>query len=73
MTYNTRSGKYMTSYLMAIVVFALALIIYKIFTHKIKCTKFYLENDSQGQGVEKRDLCQLTGNILLYIAIFSEF
>ena len=62
----------MTSYLMAIVMFALAITIYKIFTKQIKCQT--QENVSQGQGVEKRDLCHLTENVRFYIAdFFSEF
>ena len=37
-------GRYMTSYLMAIVMFAISFIIYEIFTNQIKCQKFELEN-----------------------------
>ena len=66
-------SKYMTSYLMEIVMFALALTIYEIFAKQIKCKKFGLENISQGQGVEKCVLCHLTGNVWIYIAdFFSE-
>ena len=43
--------KYTTSYLMAIIIFALALTVYEIFAKQIKCKKFDLENDSQSQGI----------------------
>ena len=56
------------SYLMAIVMFAPVLTIYEIIAKQIKCKKFCLEKDSQGQGVEKCDLCQLTANVWFYIA-----
>ena len=45
-------------FLMTIVMFALFLIIYVIFTTKIKCQKFYLENEGQE---EKFDF--LTANV----------
>ena len=54
-------GKYMTSYLMATVTFALSHTIYEIFTKQMKCQKFYLENE--GRGGEKRDLRHSTGNV----------
>ena len=57
-------------YLIAIVMCALALTIYEIFAKQIKCKKFDFGNDSQGQGIEKRDLCQLTGNVWFYIVDF---
>ena len=50
----------------------LALIVYEIFAKQIKCRKFDLENDSQGQEVAKRGLCHLTGNIRFYIGDFFQ-
>ena len=44
-------GKYMTSYLMGIVMFALTLTIYEIFAKFIKCKYFELRNNSNEQGV----------------------
>ena len=29
--------------------------------------KLYLENEGQGQGVEERNLCHLTGNVRIHI------
>ena len=46
-------GKYMTIYLMAIVMFALSLTNYKMFANQIKCQNFDFENEDQGQGWEK--------------------
>lgn len=34
---------------------------YEIFTIKIKCKQFNIENKGQRQKSEKRDLCHLTG------------
>ena len=48
---------YMTSYLMAIIMFA---VVYEIFPNEIKCQKFDLDNG--GQGEEGRNG---TGNISL--------
>ena len=41
-------GWQLTSSLIAIDMFPLSLIIYKIFAKQIKCHKFYLENKGQG-------------------------
>ena len=62
--------KYPTSYLMAIVIFSLSLTVYEISTYQEKCQNFYLENESQGQGVEKRDLCHSTINVGVHIGDF---
>ena len=40
---------------MAIVMFALSLTGYEIFTHQEKYQNFDRENEGQGEGVEKRD------------------
>ena len=42
-------GKYMTSFFMAVLMSALSLTIYEIFTNQIKCPKFYFENEGNGQ------------------------
>ena len=55
--------KYMTSYLMAMVMFTLALTIYETFAKLINCQKFDLENEGPGQEGEKLDLRHSTGNI----------
>ena len=46
-------GKYTTSYLMVIVMLALSLTVYEIFANYEKCQYVDLENEDQGQGVEK--------------------
>ena len=46
-------GKYLTFYLMAIVMFALSLVIYEILTNQEIFQNFYLEIDGLGQGVEE--------------------
>ena len=61
--YNIRillplDGKYMTSFLMTKVMFALSINIYEIFANKVNCQKCYLENDGQGQDVNKTGLAQ---------------
>ena len=53
--------KYMTSYMMTIVTYALSLTTYNIFAKQIKCQKFDLDNE--GQGEEKQNLCRSTGNV----------
>ena len=63
-------GKYLTSYMMAIVMFALSLTICEIFTKIIKYQSFDLENEGQGQEVEERNLRHSTGNIRLHIGEF---
>ena len=45
-----------TSYVMAIVLVPLAFTVYEIFSKKIKCQKFDLENEGQGQGGKKLEL-----------------
>ena len=64
-------GKYMTSYLIAIVLFSL---FYEIFANQIKCPRIDLENEGQGQGGENLDLCYSIGNVPFHIGdFFSEF
>ena len=63
-------GKCMTGYLMATVIFAIALTNYEIFENHIKIRKFDLENEGQGKGGEKQDLRHSTGNVRLYIGDF---
>ena len=63
-------GKYQTSYLTAIVMFALSLTVYEIFANLIKCENFYLENEGQGEGREKGNLCHSTGNARFHIGDF---
>ena len=46
---------------MTIILFALA--VYELFTNQIKCKKFDLENEDQGQGGEKRNLHHATRNV----------
>ena len=52
-------GRYTTSYLMAIVMFALSLTICKIYAKLIKCQNFDLENEGQSQEEEKTGLAPL--------------
>ena len=63
-------GTYTTSYLMTIVMFALSLNIYEIFTDQQKCQKFDLENEGQSQGREKRNLCHSTGYVRFHTSEF---
>ena len=64
----------MTSYLMALVMFASSLTIYKIFAKQIKYQKFDLEKEDRDQVDEKEDLRHSTENVLLRIGDFvSEF
>ena len=46
-------GKYLTSYLMVIVMVALSLTVDEIFAHQEECQNFDLENGGQSQGVEE--------------------
>ena len=55
-------GKSVTSNLMAILIYALTVTIYNVFASEIKCKKFDLENEDQGQEREKLDLHHSTGN-----------
>ena len=48
-------GKYMTSYLIAMTMFAISLTIYEIFANK-KSQKFELETEGQGHGEKKTRL-----------------
>ena len=55
------------------IMFALSLTVYEIFTNKIKCQTFDLENEGEGQGGEKRDWRNSTGNFELHVGeFFSE-
>ena len=54
---------YMTSYLMTMVMFTLYLTFYETFANQIKRQKFDLENEIQGQGGEKRDMCHSTDSV----------
>ena len=58
-------GKFLTSYLMSLVMFALSLTIYEIFANQIKCQNLDLE--SEGQGGEKH---HSTKNVRLHIDDF---
>ena len=48
-------GKYVTSYLMATVIYTISVTNYEIFTDKIQCQKFNLDNEGRGQKHQKRD------------------
>ena len=50
-------GKYPTSYLMAIVMFAQT--VHEIFANQEKYQNFFIENEGQGQRVEKLDFAKL--------------
>ena len=63
-------GEYMASYLIALVVFALPLIVYVIFANQIKWKKFDLKIEGQGQGGEKRNLRHSIGNVRFHIIDF---
>ena len=52
---------------MAIVMFALSITVYEIFAYQIKRQTFNLENESQAQGEEERDLRHSTGNLRFLI------
>ena len=43
------NGKYMTSYLMSMVMFALSVAMYNIFPNQLDCQNVNLENEGQGQ------------------------
>ena len=61
----------MPSYLVAIVMFVLSHPIYDIYANHIKWQKkFVVENEHQGQVIEKQDLRHSTGNVRLYIGDF---
>ena len=55
-------GKYPTSYLLAIVMFAQSLTIYELFANIMKCQRLDLTNEIQGHKGEKRNSRQSTGN-----------
>ena len=61
-------GKYLTSYLMALVMLALSLTICEIFAKILQCQSFDLEDEGHGQGVE-----ELGWNVRFYIAVFFLF
>ena len=54
-------GNYLTSYLIAIVMFALSLTICEKLAKIIKCQKLEHENEGNGQGAEKQDMSHSTG------------
>ena len=54
-------GKWMISYPMEIVMFALSLTICEIFAKMLKCKSVNLENEDQGQRLDERDLRSSTG------------
>ena len=60
MMYNIRSGAiwWQIPYFLsgAIVMFALSITICEIFANEIKCQTFYIKNEGQDQGEEKRVL-----------------
>ena len=60
--------QYMTSYLMAIVMFVLSVTIYEIFSRQIKCQKFDLENE--GRIIEEK---YVTWDIRLECPILGDF
>ena len=70
-------GKYLTFYLMAIglVMFALSLIVYKIFSKQEKFPKCDLQNEGQGHRVQEWNMHHSTGNVRIHIGdfYFSEF
>ena len=53
--------------------FALTFTFYEIFAKLEKFQNFDLENEGQGQGLEKRDFRHSTINVLFHIVDFSEF
>ena len=64
----------MTSYLIAIVIFPLAITICEIFAKQEKYQNFELENEGQCQEVEERDLRRSTGIVRIHIGeVFSKF
>ena len=66
-----RDGKCPTSYLMAIVIFALSLTFYEIFANK-KRQKFDLEIEGQGHWVEKRNLRHSISIVRIHICEFYQ-
>ena len=60
-------SKDLTSYLIAMLVFALSVTICEMFTEIIKFKKNYHDNEGQGQEFELRDLRHSTGNVRLHI------
>ena len=62
------NGKYMTSYLMAIAMFALSLTVCEIFAKLEKCQNIELKNEDQDQGVE--ELRHSTVNVRFHIYDF---
>ena len=65
-------GKYQTSYLMVIAMFALSLTVCEIATTQEKCQNIDLENKYRGQEVEDGDLRQSAGNIQFHIGDFFQ-
>ena len=67
-------GKYRTSYLIAIVMFALYLAVCKIFAKQEKCLIFDLKTEGQGQEVEEGHLHRSTQNVRIQIGdLFQNF
>ena len=63
-------AKYMASYLMAIVMFALSLTVYVIFANQEKCANFDIENEGDGYVIKGRDLHRSTENFRIYTVDF---
>ena len=61
----------MTSGHMKTVTIVLSLTVYEIFAKQGKCQNFYLENESQYQGIEERDLRHSTRNVRIHISDFN--
>ena len=64
-------GKYLTSFLIVIVMFALSLTNYEIFANQEKCQNFYLESECQGQCSRRTVLTPFDWN--LYVILFEFF
>ena len=65
-------GIYLTSYLMAIVMFALSLVIGKIIAKQEECQNFDLQNEDHGQLIEERNLCHSIENVRIHIGDFFQ-
>ena len=63
-------GKYLTSYLMAIVMFAISLTVYEKFAKSKKCQNFDLEKKNCSE-VENRNFRHSTENVQIHIGGFS--
>ena len=56
-------GEYMTSYFMAMVLFALSVTVYEIFAIRVNRQTFDLGNEGQGQTGEKKQHRHSTVNV----------